>query len=358
VKKLTSLSCLAFLYAAASLPVAAHHSNAPHFDSTKPISIEGVVTEFQFVNPHAWVYLDVTGADGQVENWNCELSAASGYRRQGWTEELFAVGSVLKIDGIAARRDPLGCSYSSGTLADGTVVARGGQITNGEAVLSASVENEVGESVDLTAMAGTWISTPRQRGGGGGGGAPQSGDPAVRYADQVTEAGMTALLAYDQRFDDPALECSPSSITRGWSEPNGPSEFAETEDQIVIRHEYMDTVRTVDLTTRTHPANIEPSLTGHSVGWYEGDTLVIETVGFEEGVLVPHPGLVHSDEMKIVERLTLAEEGNLLLRAYEVTDPKYFTKPYTGNSSWTRSDIPVSPYNCVELGGISNIRQD
>ncbi len=354
--KNVSLSCLAVLVAAFSLPVAAHHSNAPHFDSTKPISIEGVVTEFQFVNPHAWVYLDVISADGQVENWNCELSAASGYRRQGWTDDLFAVGSALKIDGIAARRDPLGCSYQSGTLADGTIVARGGQITNGEDVLSASVAIDLIESVDLTSMVGTWISTPRRRGGGGG--APQSGDPAVRYADQVTEAGMTALLAYDQRFDDPALVCSPSSITRGWSEPGGPSEFTQTEDQIVIRHEYMDMLRTIDLTTREHPSIIQPSLTGHSVGWFEGDTLVVETVGFEAGVLVPHPGLVHSDEMKVIERLTLAENGNLLLRAYEVTDSKYFTKAYTGNSSWTRSDIPVSAYNCVELGGISNIRQD
>lgn len=349
-----TLAAALILSLASSLSFA-HHSNAPHFDSTKPVSIEGVVTEFQFVNPHAWVYLDVTAPDGTVSNWNCELSAASGYRRQGWTEELFEIGSVLKIEGIAARRDPFGCSYTRGTLPDGTVVARGGQITKGGEVLTQANSIEVGEGVDLTGMAGNWISTPRNRGGGGG---PREGDAIDIYGDLLTEAGKLAVSGYDQRFDDPALQCSPSSITRGWSEPNGPSDFTQTEDQIVIRHEYMDTVRTVDLTTRVHPENIEPSLTGHSVGWYEGDTLVIETVGFEEGVLVPHPGLLHSEEMKVVERLTLAEGGTLLLREYEVTDPKYFTRSYTGNSSWTRSTVTVGKYNCVELGGISNIKQD
>ena len=333
----------------------AHHSNAPHFDNTKPVSIEGVITEFKFVNPHAWVYLDVTSDDGTVNNWNCEMGAASSLQRQGWTQQTFPLGASIKIEGNAARRDPYGCSFQSGVLPDGTTIARGGQITKGEEVLTQTAELEAIE-VDLNSMAGTWITVRRNFGGGAG--FARSGDAVEIYGDLLTEAGKMAVAGYDDRFDDPALQCSPSSIIRGYSEPSGASDVTITDEQIVIRHEFMDTVRTIDMTTREHPTNIEPSMTGHSVGWYEGDTLVVETVGFEAGVLLPHPGLMHSDAMKIVERFSLIEDGNILRRDYEVTDQKYLTRAYTGNNAWERSDIPVSPYNCVELGGISNIKPE
>lgn len=355
MKKYFSAVYLLALLSAVSGSAFGHHSNAPHFDNTKPVSIEGVITEFQFVNPHAWVYLDVTNQDGSVDNWNCELGAASNYRRQGWTEQTFAVGESIKIEGIAARRDPVGCSFQSGTLPDGTTIARGGQITRGEQELTQVAEFEAQE-VDLTSMAGTWITVRRNFGGGGG--FARSGNPAEIYGDLLTDAGRIAAEGYDDRFDDPALECSPSSIIRGYSEPNGASDVTITDEQIVIRHEFMDTVRTIDMTTREHPAGIEPSLTGHSVGWWEGDTLVVETVGFKAGVLLPHPGLMHSDAMKVVERFSLIEDGNVLRRDYEVTDPKFMTRAYTGNNAWERSAIPVSPYNCVELGGVSNIRPE
>lgn len=333
----------------------AHHASSPHFDNTKPLSIEGVITEFKFVNPHAWIYLDVTNEDGSVDNWNCEFGAASNYMRQGWTEETFAVGEFVQIEGIAARRDPLGCAFQSGVLPDGTHIARGGQITKGEEVLTQTVELEEVE-VDLNSMAGTWITVRRNFGGGSG--FPRSGDPVEIYGDLLTEAGKQAASGYDERFDDPALECSPSSIIRGYSEPNGASDITIRDDQIVIRHEFMDTVRTIDMTTRDHPSNIEPSMTGHSVGWFEADTLVVETRGFEAGVLLPHPGLLHSGEMMVTERFSLIEDGNVLRRDYEAIDPVFWTRAYTGNNAWARSDIPVTPYNCVELGGISNIRPE
>jgi hypothetical protein len=119
----------------------------------------------------------------------------------------------------------------------------------------------------------------------------------------------------------------------------------------------MDTVRHVDLTTREHPASITPGLTGHSVGWFEDDTLVIASVGFAAGVLLPHPGLMHSENMQVVERLSLSDDGTTLIREYVVTDPDFLKSPHTGQSSWTRSDIPLGEYNCTELGGLNNQRR-
>jgi hypothetical protein len=172
----------------------------------------------------------------------------------------------------------------------------------------------------------------------------------------MTPAGKAAAEKYDDRFDDPALRCSPSSIQRAWGEPNGVSEITQTPDRVTIKHEYMDTVRVVDIRTRQHPTTVKRSLTGHSVGWFEGSTLVIDTTGFAAGVLLPHPGVMNSDAMHVVERLSLSADGGQLIRNYEVTDAKFLAAPITGTSSWTRTTTPVSTYNCTELSGANNVR--
>ena len=353
MKRLSAFA-MALLCILSGYSALAHHSSAPHFDANTPIEFEGVVTAFKFVNPHAWLYVDVTNSDGTVENWNCEMGAATGLRRSGWTADLFKPGTKVKVEGIAARRDPLGCSFRSGELGDGTQIARDGTLTKGDAAIVVAAETIGAVTSDKRTFAGLWQTTPRNRRAGGGGGGRPGGDPD-RFAGILTDAGTAALAEYDMRFDDPALQCSPSSIIRGWGEPGGISEVTLTPEQIVIKHEYMDTVRLVDMSTREHPADIERSLTGHSVGWFEDETLVIETIGFEAGVLVPHPGLMHTQDMRIVERLSLSDDNTQLIREYEVTDPAFLKEAHTGRSSWTRTDIAMSKYECIELGGISNI---
>jgi len=348
-------SAVLILAALVTTPSHAHHSSAPHFDRSKPIEISGVVTRFRFVNPHAYLYLDVMDENGEVSSWNCEMGAASTLRRSGWTNELFAPGTRVNIKGSAARRDPHGCSFDSGTLEDGTLIARNGSITKGgQAAVASTAPQSTNLASNTKTLAGNWITTPRRRGRRPAG--PPGGNPD-RFANMITDAGAVALANYDMRFDDPALNCSPSSIIRGWSEPNSVSKIEIDDSSVVIRHEYMDTVRHVDLTTREHPASTTPSLTGHSVGWFEDDTLVIASVGFEAGVLLPHPGLMHSENMQVVERLSLGDDGTTLIREYVVTDPDFLKSPHTGQSSWTRSDIPLGEYNCTELGGLNNTRQ-
>lgn len=341
----------ALLATLAALPVMAHHASAPHFDNSKPVTIEGVVTKFRLVNPHAYLYLDVTDADGNVATWNCEMQAASMLRRHGWTPALFSPGTRVRIEGIAARRDPHGCAFQTGYLEDGTVVSRSGVISNADEASAAAVAASASDvTVDTTSFAGTWITAPRTRGAPGG---PPGRD---RFEGILNEAGLAAAAGYDERFDDPALSCSPSSIIRVWSEPNSVSEIAQTDSEIVIKHEFMDTVRVVDLTTREHPDTIDNGLAGHSVGWFEGSTLIVETVGFAPGVLLPHPGILHSADMRIVERISLSEDGTQLVREYEVTDPQYFNRAYTGSNRWNRTDIALGTYNCTELSGINNVR--
>lgn len=316
----------------------AHHSNAPHYDRDQPIMIEGIVTEFEFVNPHAFLHIQVTDGDGKSAVWSCEMLTANTLRRLGWTENTFTVGQEVSVMGIAARRDPLGCSFNSGVLADGTVINRGGGIADPFiddldqrfAILADGIPN----------LAGPWVRdrSRRQRGLGVGSRLPG--------AELLTAAGLEAQATYDDRFNDPSFECSAASITRAWSEPGTPTEIDQLEDRIIIRHEYMDTVREVYL-AREHPEGLVPRRYGHSVGWYEDSTLVIDTIGFIPGVLTPHPGVLHSDVLHTVERLTLNREEKILELEWVAEDVKYFKSALTGASFYGPAPYGVDVYDCT-----------
>ncbi len=83
-----------------------HHGTANQFDQSKSLQVSGTVTKIRFVNPHSYVYFDVVGEDGDVQNWRCEMRAATLLRRSGWTADMFAPGTKIKIDGVPARRRP------------------------------------------------------------------------------------------------------------------------------------------------------------------------------------------------------------------------------------------------------------
>lgn len=349
--RIVALACALLL----ALPLQAHHSSNPHYDPNKPIKLEGVVTSFKFVNPHAYLYFDVTNKDGTLSSWNCEMAAASQLKRSGWSKDLFVPGTKVQIDAIEARRDPQGCAFQSGTLEDGTRIARNGPIERAAPVLVAATA-VAAIPVDDTGIAGNWTSQPRQRRAGGGGGPPRGPRDF-----KLTAAGEAASAGYDSRYDDPAFACSPSSIFRVWGEPQVVNQIEVLDDKVIIRHGFMDTVRTIYLDDRDMPEDFVPSLTGFSVGHFAGDELVIETTGFKAGVLQPHSGggnggYRHSDKMQATERLSVADDGQQLVRTYTATDADFFASQYSGSNTYLRSELPMSEYNCVELSGVSKVR--
>jgi len=111
----------------------------------------------------------------------------------------------------------------------------------------------------------------------------------------------------------------------------------------------MDIVRTIHLDMDSHPSNIELSRAGHSIGHWDGDTLVVDTVGFEEGFLDTRQGVKHSTQLHVVERFSLSEDGNSLLRSYEGEDPLYLTAPFTGRDEIGVTEAEYDPYNCEDL---------
>jgi hypothetical protein len=111
---------------AVSVSASAHHAFSAEFDASKPVEVKGVVTKFELVNPHSWLYVDVTNADGTVTNWGFEYGAPFNLKEKGITKKTLAAGTEIKINGYRAKNGQnFGYAVSS-TLADGRTVQTGG----------------------------------------------------------------------------------------------------------------------------------------------------------------------------------------------------------------------------------------
>ncbi|NNC65583.1 MAG: hypothetical protein HKN84_12415, partial [Gammaproteobacteria bacterium] len=101
------LSILVFTAATAALlllkPAVGHHSFAAAFDESKPLNLEGVVTKVELVNPHSWVWLDVTNEDGTVTNWGMEGGPPVNLFRNGVNKNTLPVGSEIRVFGYQAK---------------------------------------------------------------------------------------------------------------------------------------------------------------------------------------------------------------------------------------------------------------
>ena len=87
----------------ASTPMLAHHSFAAEFDGSKRVTLTGVVTKMDWVNPHAYIYVDVKGDDGVVVNWAIETGAPNALYRQGWRKDDLKAGDTVTLEAFLAK---------------------------------------------------------------------------------------------------------------------------------------------------------------------------------------------------------------------------------------------------------------
>jgi len=110
---------IAALTALMAASAAAHHSFSAEYDSNKPIKLSGKLIEMRWSNPHAWIYINVTGKDGKVVKWAWETGGANALYRRGWRKEDLVAGTELVIDGYQARNGSTTANATSITFKDG-----------------------------------------------------------------------------------------------------------------------------------------------------------------------------------------------------------------------------------------------
>jgi len=103
-----------------------HHSFAAEFDSSKPVELKGTVTRLDWVNPHAWIYLDVKDEKGNVTSWGCELGSPNLLMRNGWSRDSLKAGDVVVVNGSRAKDGSNIANARTVRLADGRRVFNAG----------------------------------------------------------------------------------------------------------------------------------------------------------------------------------------------------------------------------------------
>jgi hypothetical protein len=170
---------------------------------------------------------------------------------------------------------------------------------------------------------------------------------------QLTPAGEKLRAAYDFQKDDPDFRCIPASFTRVMHTPSPPIEVRQRQDHVEVNYEFMDVRRRVPLQkglvakNAPYAASKYPHL-GRSAGQYEGESLVVETVGQRAGVLdtLGVPGLYQSDQMRTVERFI--PDGDKMQIVVTHYDPVYFVQPFTVTFNYLR--LPggkIEEWGCV-----------
>ncbi len=289
----------------------AHHS-AIAFDQEQVVVVEGVVTRFDWTNPH--VYLFVKDADS-VE-WRIETDSTPILTRSSWMHDSFAPGDIVTI-----RANPHRVSEKVRGLLLSVERPDGASLTS---LGRSSGDDEAVSTTSAPSLEGVWR-----------GDAASTRAFIAAFSDHpLTEKGETAKAEYDETMN-PGAACVP------WTSPMlVASRFylreLEVQDAaIVFRSEFYSAERTIHTDGREHPEGGERTNQGHSIGWWEGDTLVVDTRLFADhrspitSTGVPSGALKH-----LIERYTLSDNGTQILIDIYLEDPEYLAEPFSGDLAW------------------------
>ena len=356
----------------ALVSIASAHHGGGTFDGSKEIKLTGTFTGLDLVNPHSWIYFEVKGPDGKVTKYRCEMRAATVLRRSGWSPEMFKKGEQLTFEGSPDRNDPTSCYLNTIVFADGKRVDRYGQLTKG-APPAAAPARAARRPTGEPNISGDWapeqlvMTDPRGRGGAlvplstvdkykpgegriGGARGGGRGGPRVIQGAELTPLGEKEAEQFAVLFskNNPRMRCETTSIIFDWAFDGPVNRITQNRDTIVLQYGQLGFTRTIHMNVKTHPPNIKASRGGHSIGRWEKDVLIVDTIGFAPGVL--SPPILNSDKLHVVERFSLDPEKMMLTRSYTAEDPVYFKGQFSGSDVITVADLPFKPDPCKELG--------
>ncbi len=324
-------------------PALTHHNSDSGMDVNTVITVDGTINEFSWRNPHIYFTIASQDESGDPVEWTVQMAGIRSISRMGWSADILQPGDRVSI-GLHPAVDgrPYGL-FDSGSK-EGTPLPTSYDSETGE--LRFSVPTALGRSPTLE---GRWMS---------------DGQQVTSYVDgyagytlthlRLNEKAEAARQAYDMfSLENPETAClgrpTPAMIFYADLFPIE-IEFREAQEIVEIRGQFFDEVRTIYMDGREHPPADERFHLGHSIGHWEGDTLVVDTRNFNDtgGFYGGAGGHFGWDEnLRIVERFSLYDAETLLYR-FEIDDPTAFTRPWKGELTMTRTTDNIYEYACHE----------
>ncbi|HUF72694.1 MAG TPA: DUF6152 family protein [Gammaproteobacteria bacterium] len=355
----TSLACMAVIRMATigialaivlALPATgvAHHSFAASFDVDTDVELEGVVVAVRWRNPHVEFDIRTVDESGNEQIWTAESLAPSGLRRRDVVEPFVAVGDRVRVAGNPGRRQARNVYVSNLLTATGEELILRGAGEGGprfsDRVLEATGAQLAAEGdgsrpeLGLFRVWSTPSASPFPF--------PEDVNPELAHTDfPLTGAARAILERFDAIDDNPINDCALKGMPTIMEQPY-PMRFIERDNDAIVMHmEEFDTMRVFHM----NGDDVEPvpGILGHSIGRWEGNTLIVETTHLTWG-WYDTVGIPLSVDATIVERFTLAEDGSRLDWTMRVTDPATFTEPVEVEKFWFYvPGVEVRPYECT-----------
>lgn len=308
--RMTCLTALALV--ATAIPRADAHHSRINFDLSSVVEISGTVARWQYRNPHAFLHLDVANANGETERWVVELGSIVNLKQIDMHRDTLEVGDTVTVVANPEKNPKNNyVFFKSMTTGDGRQFAFADVFAYSR---NAVADAEQQGSTDFT---GIWdeIASPQSI-------LVQDGPPDY----PATEAGRRVLAAFDPA-EEPGNTCGedglPKIIRSFYA-----IEITKDDSAYYMNYEFYGVRRVIHMNAE-HPDNLVPSDYGHSVGRMDGETLVVDTIGFKPAKWGIGDGLDSSAGKHVVERYVLKENGHLMEVTYTVTDPVYLAAPYS-----------------------------
>jgi hypothetical protein len=323
-------------------PQAVSHHSFSRFDKTKIIEVEGELISYRWRNPH--IRFEIRGIDGTGEEviWDVEGHSVSILRRTNASPEGLKKGDTVRLAGWPTVRPSSEIFVHNLLLPDGTeLLLQGGVAPRWSTGVILGDEREWltgGTVTDNTGRQGlfrVWSTV--------------FGPSSDLWIDDypLTKDGQQILSEWDPLTDTAAPGCKPKGMPLIMEQPY-PIEFVRNDGVILLRMEEYDTVRSIKMTEGDAPAELESSILGYSTGRWDGDTLIVDTVGVDFS-LFDSNGTPQGSDPNFVERFRVSDDGSRLLYELTAKDNEVFTEPVTLTRDWVwRPGEEVKPYECDE----------
>lgn len=323
---------------AVSAPATAHHS-AARFILAQSVTVDGVVSRYEWANPHVYIYVRETSAAGETVEWEIEGQPPAMMRRIGWSRATLAVGDAVRLTGAPARNPSHKSLLLTSLHKADAALYDGPQL---RAAMSGDGRSaEAAPAPIARGLDGVWLTLANFEVVG------SFARPAARF--KLTEAGAASVAAFDEATMSPSIDCVPLPAPAATIVPDVKRIRVE-DGSVRIAGDFDGGERVIHVADGASSAAAtapQPSIQGHSIGRWEGKTLVIETSAFAPHALGNGLGFASSAAKRLVERLTLDDDGTGLAYEFELTDSQMLVAPVTGKLRWVyRPDLAFTPEPC------------